>query len=81
MMFTLAKVPFDDEIITFDKWAELKPSGSTLVSRSSNVEILSETPFGQLPVLEVDGKKLSQSLAIMRFAAKRTGEFARLFFR
>ena len=30
-------------------------------------------PFGQLPVLEVDGTLLSQSIAIVRFVANELG--------
>jgi len=35
--------------------------------------IFLDSPFGKLPVLEIDGKKIHQSLAICRFLAKRTG--------
>jgi len=34
----------------------------------------SGTPFGQMPVLEVDGVKLGQSYAIARFLARKFGK-------
>lgn len=34
---------------------------------------ISETPLGTLPILEVDGKSLSQSYAINRFLARKFG--------
>jgi len=36
--------------------------------------ILAEFPFGQMPVLEVDGKYLPQSYAIARYLASQHGE-------
>mmetsp|Transcript_10990 Transcript_10990/g.28675 ORF Transcript_10990/g.28675 Transcript_10990/m.28675 type:complete len:221 (-) Transcript_10990:393-1055(-) len=54
LMFALGKVPFEDKRVTFEEWPELKSS----------------TPFGQLPVLEVDGTTIAQAGAIERFAAK-----------
>jgi glutathione S-transferase len=53
-----AKQPFDDVRITHADWPKLKPS----------------TPFGQVPVLEVDGKPLAQSFAIYRYLARQFGK-------
>ena len=35
---------------------------------------ITEMPLGFMPLLEVDGRKLSQSMAVTRFIAKRCGE-------
>ncbi|CAI2332156.1 unnamed protein product [Caenorhabditis sp. 36 PRJEB53466] len=48
---------FVDERIPKDQWPAIKDS----------------TPFGQLPVLYVDGKPLAQSVAIDRFLARQFG--------
>ncbi|EFO91502.1 CRE-GST-6 protein [Caenorhabditis remanei] len=56
-IFAYAGKDYNEEIITFEKWPALKNS----------------TPFGQLPVLEVDGKPLGQSYAIARYLAKEFG--------
>nr|AIZ46905.1 glutathione S-transferase sigma 5 [Cnaphalocrocis medinalis] len=48
---------FEDNRVTPDKWPEYKPS----------------TPFGQMPVLEIDGKKYTQSVAIARYLGRKYG--------
>ncbi|KAF1335299.1 Glutathione s-transferase, partial [Globisporangium splendens] len=50
-------IPFEDERITSEELAVRKPS----------------LPFNQLPVLEVDGDIISQSLAILRYAGTLSG--------
>uniref|UniRef100_A0A915B5L6 glutathione transferase n=1 Tax=Parascaris univalens TaxID=6257 RepID=A0A915B5L6_PARUN len=57
MMFKLAGVPFEDVRISKAEWPQLKPT----------------MPFGQLPVLEFDGRKLGQSFAVNRFLARKFG--------
>ncbi|OQV15657.1 putative Glutathione S-transferase 1 [Hypsibius exemplaris] len=54
-IFAYAKVPFEDFRVPREDWPSLKE----------------ETPFGQLPVLEVDGKQIGQSAAFTRLLAKR----------
>ncbi|XP_071864637.1 glutathione S-transferase-like [Bombus fervidus] len=56
-LFHYAGTPFEDERISKDVWPEIKPS----------------TPYGQLPVLVIDGKKIAQSTAICRYLAKQYG--------
>lgn len=59
MLFALAGVEYEDHRIewTSDEWKELKP----------------KTPFGGLPLLEVDGRVFSQSVAIARYLANQFG--------
>ncbi|KAJ9512917.1 hypothetical protein QJQ45_029067 [Haematococcus lacustris] len=57
VLLNVGKIPFDDHIISREQWAELKPT----------------MPYGQIPVLEVDGKQLAQSSAIERYAARLAG--------
>eukprot|EP00927_Polykrikos_kofoidii_P020355 TRINITY_DN1963_c0_g1_i4.p1 TRINITY_DN1963_c0_g1~~TRINITY_DN1963_c0_g1_i4.p1 ORF type:complete len:218 (+),score=43.98 TRINITY_DN1963_c0_g1_i4:68-721(+) len=45
---------FEDKRIKFDEWTALKPT----------------TPFGQLPLLQVDDKVWTQSYAMLRWAGK-----------
>lgn len=55
LLFAVAGVQYEDIRIEKDAWPQLKPT----------------TPFGQLPVLEVDGITLAQSNAIARLLARR----------
>src|SRR3989442_9340783 len=53
----VAGLPFEDERLTRDQWADRKAS----------------TPFGALPVLAIDGRQLAQSNAILRFIGSQHG--------
>jgi len=55
MLFAEAGVEYVDERLERDQWAKIKPS----------------TPFGQVPILEVDGVKLCQSNACARYIARK----------
>nr|ACF25904.1 GST3 [Azumapecten farreri] len=57
LLFAAAGKTYTDKIITFADWPSKK----------------SEMPTGQLPVLEVDGEKISQSLAISRYLSREFG--------
>ncbi|KAK2151386.1 hypothetical protein LSH36_365g04041 [Paralvinella palmiformis] len=61
MLFAVAGVPYDDYRIKSEDWLQLKPA----------------TPFGQVPILEVDGRRLAQSNAICRFLADKFGFMGR----
>jgi len=50
-------VDFVDNRFESEEWPKIKPT----------------TPFGQVPVLEIDGKKICQSTAISRYLAKQFG--------
>ncbi|KAK2151389.1 hypothetical protein LSH36_365g05030 [Paralvinella palmiformis] len=61
LVFAAAGVAYDDNRIEMKDWMVLKPT----------------MPFGQLPVLEVDGMKLAQSDSICRFLADKFGLMGR----
>jgi len=53
----LGSVPFDDMRTTSEEFEKLKAAG--------------KLPYGQLPILEVDGEVIAQSVAIARFCGKQ----------
>lgn len=56
-IFAYASIPYEDIRIEFSDWPALKP----------------KVPFGKLPIMEVDGTVIHQSLAIARYLARETG--------
>ncbi|XP_011882959.1 PREDICTED: glutathione S-transferase-like [Vollenhovia emeryi] len=56
-LFNYAGIEFEDERFDRKDWPKLKPT----------------MPFGKVPVLIVDGKKIDQSVAIGRYFAKQCG--------
>ncbi|XP_061162401.1 glutathione S-transferase 1-like [Saccostrea echinata] len=57
MLFAVAGIPFEDRRIKQEDWPALKP----------------KTPGGSLPVLEIDGQPITQSLVIFRHIARTLG--------
>ncbi|XP_066304192.1 hematopoietic prostaglandin D synthase-like isoform X3 [Branchiostoma lanceolatum] len=57
LLFAAAGVEYEDVRVLREEWPALKPN----------------TPMGNLPILEVDGVTLSQSMSIARFVARETG--------
>ena len=56
LALSMGGIPFEDDRVAFPDWTARKP----------------DTPFGALPVLEVDGQTLAQSNAINRYVGKLT---------
>lgn len=56
-LFSYGGIDFEDVRFNRDDWPKLK----------------STTPYGQVPMLEIDGKKINQSTAIARYIAKQVG--------
>lgn len=57
----IAGIPFEDERISFEDFPAVKKSG--------------RLPFGQVPLLTVDGKVFAQSGACVRYCARIAGLF------
>ncbi|CAI5441895.1 unnamed protein product [Caenorhabditis angaria] len=56
-LFHLADVQFENHVVDRDEFLRLKPS----------------LPFGQVPLLTVDGVEIPQSLAVARYLARKFG--------
>lgn len=54
-LLSYSNIEFEDVRVDFKDWPQLKTT----------------MPFGQMPILEVDGKKMFQSTAICRYLAKQ----------
>ncbi|KAH7696612.1 CBN-GST-8 protein, partial [Aphelenchoides avenae] len=57
-MFHYAGQPFEDVRIRDEEW---------------NAQLQSKTPYGRMPVLEVDGVQIAESMTIARYLAKQLG--------
>ncbi|POM58089.1 Glutathione S-transferase [Phytophthora palmivora] len=57
LAFFIGGIEFEDERLSFEEYEKVK----------------SELPFNQLPILEVNGEPVSQSLAILRYAGSLAG--------
>ncbi|KAG8223843.1 hypothetical protein J437_LFUL007864 [Ladona fulva] len=55
MLLSYGGVQFEDRRVTTEEWARMKK----------------DSPFGKLPMLEIDGKVIHQSIAIQRYLAKQ----------
>jgi len=56
-LLSYGKIEFEDIRIKYGDWSKVKPS----------------MPMGQIPVLEIDGKQIHQSMSICRFLANKVG--------
>ncbi|XP_022173346.1 glutathione S-transferase-like [Myzus persicae] len=56
-LLSYLNVDFEDVRFKPEQWPEIKPT----------------MPFGKVPVLEIDGKTVNQSIAISRYLAKKAG--------
>ncbi|VDP35371.1 unnamed protein product [Soboliphyme baturini] len=61
LLFAYVGQPYEDVRVTIEHWPKVKPS--------------KDMPFGQVPLLEVDGKQLTQSACIMRYLGEQFGEY------
>ncbi|KAK6045647.1 glutathione S-transferase protein [Cooperia oncophora] len=79
-LLVVAGKDFEDVRLTFEDWPKHKDGKNLLDSieenfHDSKIRVVGSQRclLGQLPVLEVDGKKLCQSHAILRYLAREFG--------
>src|SRR4051794_10670016 len=60
-LLSLAKVPFEDVRLDYEKFMKLKSEG--------------KFEFGQIPVLENNGKQYNQTNSVLRYLGKQYGYY------
>ena len=60
----LGRLPFEETVVTYDDVSKM---------RDADGGAGAAIPFGQVPVLEIDGVAFAQSAALLRWAGKRAG--------
>ena len=67
--------PWEDERIGYEELAKLKPGKMYEMDAFLIRHLLPpDTPLGQIPLLYVDGKPLSQTLVIIHYVANQHGK-------
>lgn len=61
-------IPFVDKSFEGDEWGKFKPDGL-----KANLTAAGKLAFGQVPLLEIDGLSLVQSMAILRYLGRTIG--------
>lgn len=61
LIFACAKKEYEDNRVSREDWPEFK----------------TKTPFGQMPVLEVDGEMIGQTVAIVNYLAREFGLYGK----
>ncbi len=79
MIMAQGGIDYEDRRLTKEEWRASKSSKANCILEVNIIHtflLLSvelDTPTGQLPMLEVNGAKIGQSLAIANFVAKKAG--------
>eukprot|EP00842_Homolaphlyctis_polyrhiza_P006523 jgi/Hompol1/6872/HPOL_002359-RA len=64
LMFHEAGIEFEDKRIEFSEWGQMKPQITADVN-----------PVGSLPIVQLNGRNLAQSVPILRYIAKKLGKY------